>query len=189
MSFIRSCISRSVFLLGAGVAVAAQAEVRIDGPIEYGVFESRYQDFQPGERVLTRGEQNIQQTTEVPAKLGTKFGMRYQLSGKQEGDTPLTLLYLTPGVVTPDGQRHDKFEVVQKLVPGAPTDVMAYEFTEPHEVVKGEWRLMVFQGDRLLAEKSFDGAEREPCKALVFLCGVDNAGRHSLYRARVACVR
>lgn len=37
MSFIRSCISRSVFLLGAGVAVAAQAEVRIDGPIEYGV--------------------------------------------------------------------------------------------------------------------------------------------------------
>ncbi len=82
--------------------------------------------------------------------------MRYQLSGKQEGDTPLTLLYLTPGVVTPDGQRHDKFEVVQKLVPGAPTDVMAYEFTEPHEVVKGEWRLMVFQGDRLLAEKSFD---------------------------------
>ncbi|WP_033878776.1 DUF3859 domain-containing protein, partial [Pseudomonas aeruginosa] len=39
---------------------------------------------------------------------------------------------------------------------GAPTDVMAYEFTEPHEVVKGEWRLMVFQGDRLLAEKSFD---------------------------------
>ena len=156
MSFIRSCISRCVFLLGAGVAVAAQAEVRIDGPIEYGVFESRYQDFQPGERVLTRGEQNIQQTTEVPAKLGTKFGMRYQLSGKQEGDTPLTLLYLTPGVVTPDGQRHDKFEVVQKLVPGAPTDVMAYEFTEPHEVVKGEWRLMVFQGDRLLAEKSFD---------------------------------
>lgn len=65
MSFIRSCISRSVFLLGAGVAVAAQAEVRIDGPIEYGVFESRYQDFQPGERVLTRSEQNIQQTTEV----------------------------------------------------------------------------------------------------------------------------
>ena len=50
--------------------------------------------------------------------------MRYQLSGKQEGDTPLTLPH--PGVVTPDGQRHDKFEVVQKLVPGAPTDVMAY---------------------------------------------------------------
>lgn len=47
MSFIRSCISRSVFLLGAGVAVAAQAEVRIDGPIEYGVFESRYQISSP----------------------------------------------------------------------------------------------------------------------------------------------
>ncbi|MDF5808993.1 DUF3859 domain-containing protein [Pseudomonas aeruginosa] len=176
MSFIRSCISRSVFLLGAGVAVAAQAEVRIDGPIEYGVFESRYQDFQPGERVLTRSEQNIQQTTEVPAKLGTKFGMRVSTQRQAGRRYAFDAALPHPGRGHPDGQRHDKFEVVQKLVPGAPTDVMAYEFTEPHEVVKGEWRLMVFQGDRLLAEKSFDGAEREPCKALVFLCRVDNAG-------------
>lgn len=32
---------------------------------------------------------------------------------------------------------------------------MAYEFTESHEVVPGEWRFMVFQGDRLLTQKSF----------------------------------
>ncbi len=206
MSFIRSCISRSVFLLGAGVAVAAQAEVRIDGPIEYGVFESRYQDFQPGERVLTRSEQNIQQTTEVPAKLGTKFGMRYQLSGKQEGDTPLTLLYLTPGVVTPDGQRHDKFEVVQKLVPGAPTDVMAYEFAEAgagradrchglriHRAARsGEGRMAVdgvpgrspAGGEILRRALSASHAKRWfSCVAWI------TRGRHSLYRARVACVR
>ncbi|MDH4581811.1 DUF3859 domain-containing protein [Pseudomonas sp. BN415] len=138
--------------LASGVALA---DVRVDGPVEYGIFESQYQDYQPGERVLTRSNQNIEQTDEIPAKLGTKFGMRYTLLGKQDKDTPLTLLYLTPGVVTPDGKRHDKFVVEQKMAPGAPMDVMAYEFTEHYEVVPGEWRFMVFQGDRLLAEQRF----------------------------------
>ena len=137
------------------VSGLAAAEVRVDGPVEYGLFETRHQNFQPGERVLAQSNQTIQPTDEIPARLGSKFGMRYRLEGKVAEDTPLTLLYLTPGVRTPDGKRHDKFEVVQKLVPGAAQDVMAYEFTENHEVVPGQWHFMVFQGDRLLAEQRF----------------------------------
>ena len=133
----------------------SQADVRVEGLVEYGIFSSQYQDYQPGERVLTRSNQEIERTEQIPAKLGTKFGMRYSLAGKREGDAPLTLLYLTPGVVTPDGQRHDKFEVQQKLVVGAPQDVMAFEFTEHHEVVPGEWHFIVYQGDRKLAEQRF----------------------------------
>jgi hypothetical protein len=82
--------------------------------------------------------------------------MRYVLAGKREGDAPLTLLYLTPGVVGPDGARHDKFEVVQAMAPAASHDVMAFEFTEPHELAAGEWRFLVFQGDRKLAEQTFE---------------------------------
>jgi len=91
----------------------------------------------------------------IPAKLGTKFGMRYTLVGKVADDAPLTLLYLTPGVVTPTGTRHDKFVVMQKQAPGAVQDVMAFEFTEAHEVVPGEWHFMVFQDDRKLLEQRF----------------------------------
>lgn len=134
----------------------AMAEVRVEGPVEYGVFETPQREAQPGERVLLRSSQQIQATTTILAKLGTKFGLRMTLTGKQVDDVPLTLLYLTPGVVTPDGQRHDRFEVVQKLAPGATQDVMAFEFSEPHEVVPGEWRFLVFQGDRKLAEQRFD---------------------------------
>ena len=101
--------------------------------------------------MLSRRDQPIRQTIEVPAKPSSAA------SGKRE---VLTLLYLTPGVVTPDGKRHDKFEVVQSLVPDAETDVMAFEFTEVHEVVPGEWRLMVFQGDRKLAEQTFQVRSR-----------------------------
>jgi hypothetical protein len=132
-----------------------QAEVRVQGPLEYGVFASDYQDFQEGERVLTRSNQQIEPGDEIPAKLGTKFGVRYSLTGKTATEAPLTLLYLTPGVITPDGKRHDKYVVTQKLVPGAPQDVMAFEFTEAHEVVPGEWHFMVFQDDRKLLEQRF----------------------------------
>ena len=139
-------------LLACGLA---QAQVRVEGPVEYGVFEGPKAELQSGERVLRRSNEQIRQTESVPAKLGTKFGMRYQLAGKVVDDQPLTLLYFTPGILTPDGVRHDKFEIIQKLVPGAPQDVMAYEFTESHEVVPGEWRFMVFQGDRLLTQQRF----------------------------------
>lgn len=151
MSFTRWSLVATLLVVG----IPAQAQVEVVGPVEYGIFETSKEDFQPGERVLSRRDQTIRQTIEVPAKLGSKFGLRYRLSGKREGDTPLTLLYLTPGVVTPDGKRHDKFEVVQSLVPDAETDVMAFEFTEVHEVVPGVWRLMVFQDDRKLAEGTF----------------------------------
>ncbi|ARU88750.1 DUF3859 domain-containing protein [Pseudomonas sp. M30-35] len=146
--------------IGAAVALTVMAslvhaEVRVEGPVEYGVFATQYKDFKPGERVLTRSNQEIETTESVPAKLGTKFGMRYKLSGKTVDAEPLTLLYLTPGVTSPDGQRHDKFVVTQKMVPGAPLDTMAFEFTEHYEVVPGEWQFMVFQGDRKLAEQTF----------------------------------
>ncbi|UCJ15697.1 DUF3859 domain-containing protein [Pseudomonas sp. MM211] len=143
----------TALLLAAGLV---QSEVRVQGPVEYGVFVSQYKDFQPGERVLTQSSQEIQQTSVVPAKLGTKFGMRYTLTGKTADGEPLTLLYLTPGVTGSDGQRRDKFVVTQKLVPDALQDVMAFEFSENNEVVPGEWHFLLFQGDRKLAEQRFE---------------------------------
>ena len=131
------------------------AEVKVQGEVEYGIFQSQVQDFEPGQRVMTNQQQAIETTQVIPAKLGTKFGLRYQLAGKRKGDQPLTLLYLTPGVVTPDGLRHDKFVVQQEMAEAAVADVMAYEFSEYHEVVPGEWHFLVFQGDRKLVEQRF----------------------------------
>lgn len=142
----------AVFLL---VSSGAHAEVRVQGPVERGVFVTDYPDVQAGERVLTNSLQVIEPRTVIPAKLGTKFGLRFSLEGKTADDAPLTLLYLTPGVTTPDGKRHDKYVVTQRLLPAASQDVMAFEFTERHEVVSGEWHFMVFQEDRKLLEHRF----------------------------------
>jgi hypothetical protein len=151
MQYIRP----GLLVLLFAVCGQAKAQVEVQGTPEVGVFQSQYQNFQPGERVLARSSQDIQPTTRIPARLGTKFGIRYQLAGKRENEPPLTLMYLTPGVTGPDGQRHDKFEIQQKLVPGG-ADVMAFEFTEPYEMVPGEWHFLVFQGDRKLVEQRFE---------------------------------
>ena len=149
-------IRSSILVGGLLLSALASAEVQVQGPVEYGIFISSAKEFAPGERLLTRSDQVIEPTQVIPAKLGSKFGLRYTLAGKQVGDAPLTLLYLTPGVVTPDGLRHDKFVVQQPMVQGAGADLMAFEFSETYEVVPGEWRFMLFQGDRLLAEQSFE---------------------------------
>ena len=147
-----SSLSVAALALASGLATA---DVQVQGPVEYGVFAAQIKDAQPGERILARANQPIEATTVVPARLGTKFGVRYQLAGKSETEAPLTLLYFTPGLIGPDGKRQDKIELQQKLVPGAPLDVMAFEFTEHYEVVPGEWQFMVFQGDRKLLEQRF----------------------------------
>lgn len=149
-------IRSSLLIGGLLLSALASAQVQVQGPVEYGLFISNAKEFAPGERLLTRSDQVIEPTQVIPAKLGSKFGLRYSLAGKQAGDAPLTLLYLTPGVVTPDGLRHDKFVVQQPMVQGAGADLMAFEFSETYEVVPGEWRFMVFQGDRLLVEQTFE---------------------------------
>lgn len=149
-------IRSSLLIGGLLLSALASAQVQVQGPVEYGLFISNAKEFAPGERLLTRSDQVIEPTQVIPAKLGSKFGLRYSLAGKQADDAPLTLLYLTPGVVTPDGLRHDKFVVQQPMVQGAGADLMAFEFSETYEVVPGEWRFMVFQGDRLLAEQTFE---------------------------------
>lgn len=152
MPAFRRLLSLTPFLL----PTMALADVQLTGPLEYGIFQSPLQQYEPGERLLTQNSQTIEQTSVIPAQLGSRFGLRYSLSGKQAGEEPLTLLYLTPGLVTPDGRRHDKIVVQQPLAANAVQDVMAYEFSENYEVVPGVWQFMVFQGDRLLVQQRFE---------------------------------
>lgn len=152
MPTFRHAIAMTLSLFSA----AASADVSITGPVEYGLFQSQYAQYQPGERLLTQNSQSIEPASVIPAKLGSRFGLRYTLQGKQASEQPLTLIYLTPGVITPDGKRHDKIVVEQPLALDAAHDIMAFEFSENYEVVPGVWQFMVFQGDRLLTQHSFE---------------------------------
>ncbi len=60
----------------------------------------------------------------------------------------------------PNGQRHDRCEVVERLVRAAILHVMAFEFIEPYEVVARELRSKELQGERQLAESDWRFADR-----------------------------
>ncbi|MDM3871777.1 DUF3859 domain-containing protein [Porticoccus sp. W117] len=135
------------------VGMPVSAELRLQGYTS-GVFERAAVNLEEGERLVSQGREQIRETSHVMARLGSKFGIRYQVSGKQKGSR-VTYLYLTPGVEEPDGTRHDKYEEVIELSPDSASHVAAFEFTEQYEVVTGTWEVMIFEGDRLLVRSRF----------------------------------
>ena len=62
-------LSLSALALGLSANLAV-ADVRVEGPIEYGVFASApIKDPQPGERILSRANQPIEPAEVVPSGL------------------------------------------------------------------------------------------------------------------------
>ena len=142
----------------AAIAVpgAAFAELQLQD-FEAGIFSKKSIAglvLEPGER-LVGNDEAVEETRAIPAELGVKFGIKYSVSGKSIRSNRVTYLYLTPGVKNPDGSRNDKYEFEKELSPSSRFHTIAYEFTDPHEIVKGIWRIMVFDGDRLLVAESF----------------------------------
>lgn len=140
------------FLLVSSSLVLAEIQLE---DFQAGIFDSTPVDLEEGQRIQYNNEKIIE-TRAIPARLGTKFGIRFTLSGKHSAvNLPITYFYLTPGVVHPDKTRHDKYEVYKQLSATAPNHTIAFQFTSDWEIVPGIWRLMVFEGDRLLVGESF----------------------------------
>lgn len=145
----------AVFLLALTISATTTAEIRLQS-YQSGVFQRPDVKLSDGERYFSRGKEQIIKTSEVPAKLGSKFGIRYQLTGKKSEQNLVTYLYLTPGVTEPDGTRHDKYVEIVDVKPNVKSHVAAFEFTDSYEIVEGTWELFIFVEDRLLIRKKFN---------------------------------
>jgi hypothetical protein len=97
----------------------------------------------------------VKQTEKIPAKIGVKFGFQFSLSDKEK-KRQLKFVYLFPEIKNPKtGQVSTRFEGTGKYNgDGVPVGVL-YDFSDPWELVPGEWTFQVFDGDRMLVEKKF----------------------------------
>ncbi len=156
LSFVRF-LRLTISLVALLTAQAAFAEMQIT-EIERGVFSRPDLKLEEGERLLVGGsKETVTPTTQVPATLGVKFGVRFNVTGKHASKPNiLTMLYLTPGIIEKDGSRHDKYTVVKDLSPSASSHDMAFQITETYEQVPGIWEFMIFDGDRLLLREKFE---------------------------------
>lgn len=150
---------RFVFLLSMifmlGQSAVAWAELTVTAA-ETGLFVRPKMDLESGEFVVSGKREEIQPTKKIVAQLGTKFGIRYSVAGKKETGNRVTLLYLTPGIVDNNGERHDKYVEVKDLRMGAGHHTMAFQITDDYELVPGIWQMMIFEKDRLLVKETFE---------------------------------
>ncbi len=137
--------------------------------LEYGVFQNRVtleaNETMPASDIEEFNQQALSykerepvtETAFIPAKVGVKFGLRYQLAGPgARRPVPVKLLFLTPGLRNPESGRYmDKIEITQELNPRSRYHVMAFQFAEAWEIAPGAWHLYVFHEDRKLIHKTF----------------------------------
>ena len=161
MSTLKTSTSALIVLaLIAVLPLSAQAGMRLIGK-EAGIFDRPSIStvvLESGERILPGGRNEvIKPELQFPAELGTKFGIRFKLSGKKRGQqNVVTMLYLSPGIIDDRGVHHDKYVVTKDLSYSAANHIMAFEITEAYEQKPGVWEFLVFENDRLLVREKFE---------------------------------
>lgn len=130
-------------------------EKRIIYDFEYGIFAQGMEGFEEGDRAVSSGA--LEKTTVIPARLGTKFGIRYWLSRAGfVGEPTLHLIYHVPTMINPDtGNYIDKIEILQEESTLDYRHTMAFEFARRYELVPGEYRFYVFYENQKLLEQVF----------------------------------
>ena len=131
-------------------------EKRIIYDYEYGIFAHGFEDYQEGDRAAATSDE-LEKTTVINAKLGTKFGVRYWLSRAGFlGEPTLHLIYHVPTMIHPDtGEYFDKIEILQDESKLDYRHTMAFEFAHQYELVPGEYRFYVFFENQKLLEQVF----------------------------------
>lgn len=108
------------------------------------------QVFLDGKAVLKK------QTATIPAELGGHFGIGFSAAEDINEPIPLTVIYRFPAMIDPDtGKTITQFSANIKTIPTEPISYMLWDFTEPWELVSGEWIFQVYRGREKLIEQKF----------------------------------
>jgi hypothetical protein len=130
----------------------------------YGIIEAH--TSQPAmarsrESILVDGVEHIRfvkQTSEIPAQLGTEFGVQYRVNTTPKG----SLLKIHTVVVFPEGGlTDDKGRVYEKSTESFNITIgeksfYGFGFDEPWEMVPGKWVIQIWHKQSRLMERSFN---------------------------------
>ncbi|MBW2179784.1 MAG: DUF3859 domain-containing protein [Promethearchaeota archaeon] len=100
----------------------------------------------------------VKTTTNIPMKLGTRFGVLFNLKGKPEGTKVrlrTVIIYPKQGMTNPKtGKTYHKSEFYFTYTTGGINGHLN-GFFEPCEMVSGQWTFQVWDGDNKILEKTF----------------------------------
>jgi hypothetical protein len=150
-------------LVGSLVTAHAQALQRVDIE-EIGIYTASTDKIQEtpgtasGRSQEVSNVQLVKSTTTVLARLGAKFGFRFQLVGHNGEFVNLQRVTRvpSPGIYNPEtgGVTLTSVSSLERKVGG--TYYAGYGLDDEWEIVPGTWTLELWDGDRKLASQSFN---------------------------------
>lgn len=155
-----------LFLSLAWMQASAETVVRVRAVeiVGYGMFTARETTrlHASTARALAvdgvKGVTFTKYTTEIPAVLGTTFGIQYVINTTPKGGgfkVTCVILFPEPGLVNPRGRTYKKStEKITTLI--GKKSLYGYGFDEPWELVPGEWVFQIWHKDIRLAQKKFN---------------------------------
>ena len=158
-----------VLLACCCVTGAAQAQ-RVDGAevVDYGIFETS-KTTEIADPTISTGKRvdydkaHIAKHTNVvdlnfPANGKVVFGAKFKLRGSPSGaraNVKIVWLYPPPGIVYQPRPPKLRDEYEKEIILGSTQDLF-WTLAGDEVRVPGVWRLQIWQGNRMLVEKSFD---------------------------------
>ena len=155
----------SLFIALFCITVARAAERPMAEIVDYGIYTGEQNEViletntPTGSVLQGRGVSRlVKQTTKIPAKLGTQFGFRFVVHGKKEdGEIKLHTVWLYPEITdSKTGRKSTRFDANCHGKPEDRNDGIMWTFTEPSELVSGEWTFQVYRDGEKILEKRFD---------------------------------
>jgi hypothetical protein len=131
--------------------------------IRFGIYKADFisKEEAPGAAAGTKNiVQNValaEQTANIPARVGMRFGFEYVIKGGPAGATiDLTYKYLHPPITNPKtNQLFTSQEIMSKNREIGKAASITYTLDYEWEAVVGEWTFQVFYEDKKLTEKTF----------------------------------
>ena len=163
---MRSCAVLALLALSLTTASATSAQdARIDrlDVIESGFYTAKKTGEHPAAGAplgYSKEVVNVEFLKQLPAAVavGSAFGVRLKVYGAPSDWTEhLRLVWLIPepGIHNPNNGKIFHRSESDLVVRVGETTIAGYSFDAPWEVVKGTWTLQLWQGNRMLLEKSF----------------------------------
>ena len=153
-------VSLAVVLIGCSFEIPTLRDV---GIVEYGRFDwKKSSETSNDEQAPTKKGDVVadakltELTTEIPARLGTSFGLRVKFIGKPIGaKISCTAKCIHPRITDPVSGRTIETEEWRNTGTIGSEGFIGYSFDNPSELVPGDWTIQIFTGFKLRAQKTF----------------------------------
>lgn len=151
-----------IILLGCDTAKRTIKVMEVDfKELKYGICETeaiyseKMTSSPSGKRTYSSGFKLLEQTERVPAILGQKFGIEYEITSSFTGEITVEQVWIFPTKIR--DENGGEFKEVRYKIDKSTNErtYSTYTLEKDYEVVKGEWTYQMYFNGKRIHERKF----------------------------------